>query len=237
MAPARREPFTVAGFNIARLESVTSFRQWGAADYLNGQLADPLQPLKPMKTPFPVTRAIPVVAFALWLGSSLYAEPGTASNPSSAPAAPAAASTVSRGDRRFLEKAAQSGNADLEFAKLGSARATDSGLKAFAQKLVADHEAANTELATLATRKNVKLPSPDRETRTYDALTKKKVGTEFDSSFAKEMASDHDDEVSLYDKAAKKSDDPEIASYASKYLPLLADHKRTAESFQKTIKP
>ena len=99
-----------------------------------------------------------------------------------------------------------------------------------------DHEAAKAEIAAMAARKGVALPSPDRETQRYDALTKKKVGTEFDEAFAKQMAGDHEDAVSLYTKAAKKSDDPEIATFASKYLPTLEEHRRTAEALQKSLK-
>jgi len=198
-----------------------------------------INPYSIMKTRSTVPHSIKVVSLALALSTLTYTQSGAApSSPVTSPASAANApsSSISRSDRRFIEKAAQSGMTEVEVARLANARATDSSLKTFAQQLVTDHEAANAELATLAARKGVTLPSPDRETQRYDALTKKKVGTEFDEAFAKQMAGDHDDAVSLYEKAAKKSDDPEIATFASKYLPKLEEHRRTAETLQKALK-
>ena len=191
-----------------------------------------------MKTRFVVLRSAKVISLALGLSTLMYAQSRTTSpNAGGSQTGKAnTSSSVSRSDRRFIEKAAQSGMTEVEVARLASARATDSSLKTFAQQLVNDHEAVNAELATLAARKGVALPSPDRETVRYDALTKKKVGTEFDEALAKQIAADHEDAVSLYDKAAKKSDDPEIATFASKYLPKLEEHRRTAETLQKALK-
>jgi len=210
-----------------------------------------INPPKIMNHPSGISRSLKLTSLIIGLSALAYAQSGTTSPSAGSTSANGdtrkhsvdttsspvtTPSGASKSDRRFIEKAAQNANTEVEVARLASARATDSALKAFAQQLVTDHEAANAELATLASRKGVTLPSADRETERYDALTKKKVGTEFDEAFAKQMAGDHEDAVSLYEKAAKKSDDPEIATFASKYLPKLEEHRRTAVTLQKALK-
>ncbi len=71
----------------------------------------------------------------------------------------AAGLTLDRGDTRFLQKAAQNGRLEVDASKLALERALDAEVKAFAQKMVAEHSALALELETLAKAKKVELPS------------------------------------------------------------------------------
>jgi putative membrane protein len=56
-----------------------------------------------------------------------------------------------------------------------------------------------------------------------------------DDDYIKTMASDHEDDVELFEKAAK-SDDPDIAAFAQKTLPTLQHHLTMARDLKKTVK-
>lgn len=146
----------------------------------------------------------------------------------------ASATKLSHGDRRFIEKAAKSGLAEVRVARLAVERAADPRVRSFAQQLVSDHERANAELSELAGRKGVSLPQ-DENDRHFKNLSDKN-GAEFDQRFVGYMSDEHEDDIDLFEKASRKSDDPEVAAFASKQLPALQDHRRMAQDMEKSLK-
>ena len=65
------------------------------------------------------------------------------------------ASTLSAGDRKFLNEAADGGMAEVELGKLALQKAADAGVKKFGQRMVDDHSKANDQLRQLAAGKGV----------------------------------------------------------------------------------
>lgn len=62
----------------------------------------------------------------------------------------------------FVKKAGAGGAAEVEMGELGAEKATNAEVKAFAQKMVADHTKANKELMAVAKAKAWKRPpSPE----------------------------------------------------------------------------
>jgi putative membrane protein len=147
-------------------------------------------------------------------------------------------STVSRSDRNFLVKAAEHGKTEVAVSSLAAERATDPSVRTYAQRLVTEHEQANAELAALAQRKGVDLMADAKEGHEHKHIDKlnDKSGADFDKAYIKQMADAHEDVIDLFDKAAKKADDPEIAAFANKLLPTLRDHRAQAQGLEKTLK-
>lgn len=143
-------------------------------------------------------------------------------------AAQTATGELKHSDKAFIEKAAKAGQEEVQISQVALERATNPQIRDFAQTIVNDHQQMNSELATLASSKGVALPTKEVKVDKWQS----KKATEFDKDYVKEMAGEHDDAVSLFEKAAK-SDDPEIAAFAQKYLPKLQAHKTAAESFKK----
>ena len=140
------------------------------------------------------------------------------------------ASGLSHSDRSFIEKAAKAGTKEVEISQAVEGRVTDPEVKAMAQMMIADHMAANTELAALAARKGVTLPMDNmKASEKWSKKTK-----ELDEDYVKEMKEDHEDAVKLFEKGAK-SDDPEIAAFASKTLPTLQHHLSMVKELKKTV--
>src|SRR5688500_18752963 len=69
------------------------------------------------------------------------------------------AASAPAGDQGFAQNAALGGLAEVELSQLAITKATNTEVKQFAQMMVADHSAANSELKTLATAKGLVLPT------------------------------------------------------------------------------
>ena len=149
----------------------------------------------------------------------------------------AQAANLSRGDRKFIEEAAQGGMAEVELGKLAQQKAASDQVKQFGKKMADDHQKANEQLKTLASKKGLNLPgdmtSSDR--REYDKL-QKKSGADFDREYMKEMVSDHKKDVKDFESAAKKADDADIKSFASTTLPTLQQHLDLAQQTENVAK-
>jgi putative membrane protein len=143
---------------------------------------------------------------------------------------------LSWSDRRFVTKAADDGQAEVQVAQLASQRATNPDVKNFAQKLVDDHTAVNSELMGIASSKNVKVDNDDNKDRTYKRLSNKS-GNDFDREFIAHMVDEHEKDIKLFEKAANDAKDPEVRSFASKHVGHLREHLAQAQSLQRSIVP
>src|SRR5258705_3878763 len=98
-----------------------------------------------------------------------------------------AASELSRGDRKFVEEAAQGGMAEVELGKLAEQHAMSDQVKQFGRKMATDHQKANEQLKKIAAAKGINRPadmsSGDR--REFDKLSQK-TGADFDREYMKE---------------------------------------------------
>ena len=148
--------------------------------------------------------------------------------------ATAKASTVSRGDRKFMENAAKGGLAEVQLGKLAADKASAPEVKQFGQRMVDDHGKANDQLKQLATSKGVNLPTElDRSTqREMDKLSKLS-GAAFDREYMKHMVSDHKKDISEFKSESKKAKDADLKQFATATLPTLEQHLSLAQSAEK----
>ncbi|HET9445434.1 MAG TPA: DUF4142 domain-containing protein [Steroidobacteraceae bacterium] len=145
-----------------------------------------------------------------------------------------------RGDTKvsapeFVKKAGAAGMAEVEMGKLGSQKASNADVKAYAQQMVADHTKANKELMAVAKTKDLEVPSePDMM---HKAMMKKFEGQsadkDFDHDFMQQMVKDHKAVVELYGTASRdQSLDPELRALAKKTLPILQQHMKDAQALE-----
>lgn len=140
---------------------------------------------------------------------------------------------VSEKDQVFFTKAGGGGLFEVEAGKLAQTRGQSEGVKSFGRMLVKDHGAANKELQALASKKGATLPTgvPAPEQKKLDQLA---ITKDFDKEFVKEVGlEDHQTDISLFEKASKTADDPEVKAYASKSLPTLKAHREHAEMLKR----
>ncbi len=139
-------------------------------------------------------------------------------------------------DRRFVNKAADSGQSEVQLAQLAAQRATNPEVKNFAQKLVTDHTNVNSELKSLASQKGLTLDSDTDQDRTYKRLAKKS-GAEFDQEFVEQMIDEHEKDVKLFEKASNDARDTEVRSFAAKHVGHLREHLQQAQGLRQAVMP
>lgn len=136
----------------------------------------------------------------------------------------------------FFETAASAGMFEVEAGKLAEQRGTTPDVQSFGKKMVKDHTAVGEELKALARKKDVALPEQmlKRHQMMLDDLKNEKDGEEFDQEFRDKMISSHKEAVSLFDKASRKSKDPDVKAFATKHLAHLQEHGMKAKALPET---
>ena len=141
-------------------------------------------------------------------------------------------------DGDFAVKAADAGLAEVELGKLAQEKATDPRVKDFAQKMVNDHQKANDELMTIATRHNITLPPVvSKDQADKQRQLREKSGAEFDEEYIDMMVKDHDKVVSLFEDASSDAQNADLKAFAAKTLPILKMHHEEAKAIRDSISP
>lgn len=133
-------------------------------------------------------------------------------------------------DASFVHKATLDNLAEFELANLALNKSANPAIQQFAQRLLREQTAAATELKTLATRKQIDIPTElDRAHKTASEKLAALGGDDFDRAFSTQMQKDHDQAVSLFAAAAEdRSLDADLKTYAGKRLPMLREYQRMA---------
>jgi putative membrane protein len=128
----------------------------------------------------------------------------------------------------FVKKAAVAGMTEVELANVALEKSQNPKVRAFAERMVADHGKANKELATIAKGKNLQVPtSLDAEHKSMVETMSSKSGAAFDAAYGEHMNMDHSKALALFEGASKSSD-AELAAFAKKTLPTIKQHKQMA---------
>jgi putative membrane protein len=184
---------------------------------------------------------------ALCAGGAAFAQSGSTGTGSSvtggqsAPAVQAGAGTqqsdtrkgekLSRGDRKFLEKAAGSGMFEVQVSQLAASKASDAQVKSYANMLVDHHTAANNELVQIANARGVELPAgPPHHLRREVEKIGKHNGADFDRTYVREVGIQaHEKDIKLFQKARKDVKDAQLKAWVDKTLPVLQQHLADAK--------
>jgi putative membrane protein len=140
-------------------------------------------------------------------------------------------------DETFVEVAAKSNMAEIEFGTLAATKATDPALKTFAQEMVTEHTTAKNELKDLADDfSGIEWPNDLDEgheailTQLNDA-----EGYTFDSLYIKSQVTLHEDAVSAFQTATTNITEARVKAYATKYLPRWQEDLEQANSLETVI--
>lgn len=134
-------------------------------------------------------------------------------------------SSLTNSDKQFVMKAAMGGMLEVKVGKLAQEKGSSSEVKEYGAMMVKDHTKANAELMTLASSKGLTIPSAldAKHENKYEGMTKLS-GDDFDKTYLKDMIADHEQTVSLFEAEAKKGDDADLKSFATKTLPTHLAH-------------
>jgi putative membrane protein len=133
----------------------------------------------------------------------------------------------------FWTTAAQGGTAEVELGQIAQTKAANPEVKNFARMMVEDHTKANTELKSLAAKKNITLPTT-MNSGNQATLTELQnlVGADFDREYVAAMVDNHEADVQLFESQAADDSDPDAKAFAAKTLPTLRKHLEMIKAIQ-----
>lgn len=126
--------------------------------------------------------------------------------------------------RYFIIQASIGNLQEIQIAKLALQKSTNSEIKAFANKMIADHGQAETQLLQIIKTRNFQIPPEATDTPVDDLMLKNLSSKEFDRMYVHMMVPDHRETVQLFDKYALTGKDPDVNAFAKQTLPKLKEH-------------
>jgi putative membrane protein len=140
-------------------------------------------------------------------------------------------------DKAFVKKAAESNTTEVEFGKLAQQKGSTEAVKEFGKRMVEDHSKANQNIAPIAAKLSVDVPSelPHAGKKTLDKLAKLS-GADFDRAYVKLMLNDHRDDVNSFTEEVQQGQIPAVKDFANKTLPTLQEHKKMAAELEASTK-
>ena len=174
------------------------------------------------------THLLPAACILAALACPLLAAPATmpsqASTPDSAASIPRSNMT-SMADRTFVKEASAANLAEVQLGRLALSQGTNSMVKAFGQRMVDDHIAANQKLDVIAHAQSLAvsstlLPAAQQQYARMKGL----ADATFDHAYAKETVQDHRSAISLFEAEVAQGNDPALRNYAGQTLPKLKQH-------------
>lgn len=137
----------------------------------------------------------------------------------------------------FVKEAAIGGLMEVELGRYAEQNAASPRVSNFGSMMVRDHNKANEELKSIASQKNIEVPSTmDEKHMSMVNELKQKKGAEFDREYMREMVDDHEKDVDEFRKQSENGKDPEIKAFAARTVPVLQTHLDSARSIHDAIK-
>jgi putative membrane protein len=143
------------------------------------------------------------------------------------------------GDAEFVAKVAKAGTQEVEAGKLAAKQASNATVKAFANRMVTDHQKAGDELMAIAKKHNMSWPTMAATEADKKAAIEKLMalqGSAFDTAYIDSQVTAHKDAVALFEAESKDGKNTDLKAFAAKTLPTLRDHLKEAEAAKAAIK-
>ncbi|OWK21061.1 DUF4142 domain-containing protein [Mesorhizobium amorphae] len=125
----------------------------------------------------------------------------------------------------FVTKAAIGGIFEVDTSKLAQDKVTDQRVKDFAQKMIVDHDAANSKLQSIATEQKLTVPSELDAKHKGDLDKLKASQSPLDQPYVTIQQEAHSDAVTLFESYAADGDNAALKTFAQETLPTLKMHK------------
>jgi putative membrane protein len=136
-------------------------------------------------------------------------------------------------DKQFLSMAAQSDMNEIKLSQLAETKASSPQVKAFASKMVADHNKLEMQMKPFATKWNLTPPTglDSDHQAVYDRLNGLS-GADFDKAYMTAMAEDHHKALDAFTTEAQSTQDAQFKAAVSKGQKVVAGHTKMADNLQ-----
>jgi putative membrane protein len=144
---------------------------------------------------------------------------------------------IDENDAQFLVEAADAGMMEVDLGQHAASTSKNPRIAEFGKMMETDHTKANAEVMSLASMKNVTMPTnmSDEHIKHGNDL-KAKTGNDFDKDYISMMVDDHEKVISKFEKMSTDAKDPDIRALATKTLPTLRMHLENAKSIKESLK-
>jgi putative membrane protein len=133
-------------------------------------------------------------------------------------------------DKLFVKQISLGGLAEVDLGKLAAQRGSNADVKAFAQRMVSDHDTANSKLAGVAKASGTPLRTDwDTDHSVVRSQLDKMRGSAFDVAYMRAQIEEHQKTAQLLEWEIGSGEDPRIRQYAMSVLPTVLDHLEMAQ--------
>ena len=134
-------------------------------------------------------------------------------------------------DRLFAALAAQGGMAEVELGKLAEQKSRNDAVTAFAKRMVDDHGKSNEQLAELARRVGLLLPTgPAPDQLEVKQSLSSRNGAAFDVEYTRAQVIDHQKTEQLLLWVIASGENADLQRFASGTLPDVVQHLKLAQT-------
>jgi putative membrane protein len=134
-------------------------------------------------------------------------------------------------DKQFLSTAAQSDTNEIKLSQLAQTKASSPQVKAFATKMVSDHNKLEMQMKPFATKWGLTPPAglDSDHQAIYDRLNGLS-GSEFDDAYMSAMAQDHHKALDAFTAEAQSTEDPKFKAAVMKGKTVVSGHTTMADN-------
>ena len=160
------------------------------------------------------------------------------------PPAPAATPTTDAAwtDANVVDVLTVANQGEVDYSQLGVSKATDAGVKQFAQMMVKDHSAMLDAVKSLATRLNVTPASNDKandlkqeNTKDINDLNGKTAGKDFDVEFMEEQVDMHQETLDLLNDLDSRTTNADLKAAIAEAKPKVQAHLDQAKTLKDKV--
>jgi len=139
-------------------------------------------------------------------------------------------------DKTFMTNAAYGNRNEIDFAQLALAKSQNDSIRMFAQKMVADHSTAQSELDSLSDKFSFTLPTTiDSAHQALKPQLEALSGYSFDTAYINGQVKDHQATITLFQNEVNQGLNPDVRNWASGKLPHLQEHLALADSVKASL--
>ena len=138
--------------------------------------------------------------------------------------------------RYFIIQASIGNLQEIAIGRLAADQALNPDVKAFANKMVADHSKAETQLMQLIKSRGFQIPHEATDPPVGDPMLKNTPPKDFDRMYVHMMLPDHRQTVQMFEKYALTGKDPDVKAFAQQTLPVLKEHLASITAIDDNMK-
>jgi putative membrane protein len=139
-------------------------------------------------------------------------------------------------DAGFAQMACCLNLTEIKLGRMAAGKAKDEGVRAFAERMVRDHLAAQEALKDACKGAKKECPAEQsKDGKEACAKCEKLTGKEFDRGYIEFQMKSHEKAVKALEKAADELSSESLREYARKQLPIVKEHKEMAKKLHERL--